>query len=228
VSEPFSPSAVDLLRWAETLSALARTGLAFTQSLYEQERFEEVLKVAADIRHVAVEEAEAETLFDDWMSTVGQGVQGYVTPKLAVAAIVANEKGELLLTQRADSGVWLYPVGYADVGYSPSEIAVKEVYEETGIEVEPVSVIAVLDGLRLGFARLPLYSLLFHCRMIGGDLKGHPLETRAVGFFGRDNLPWPVAGIERWGELAFAAIDGEVRPCDFDLPRIPPWRGDDE
>jgi [protein-PII] uridylyltransferase len=226
VSERFSPSAVDLLRWAETLSAIARTGLGFTQSLYEQERFEEVLKVAADIRHVAVEEAEAETLFEDWMASVGQGTQGYVTPKLAVAAIVANERSELLLTQRADSGVWLYPVGYADVGYSPSEIAVKEVHEETGIEVEPLSVIAVLDGLRLGFARMPLYSLLFHCRMIGGELRGHPLETRAVGFFGRDNLPWPVAGIERWGELAFAAIDGEVRPCDFDLPRTPPWRGE--
>ena len=110
---------------------------------------------------------------------VGEGVQGYVTPKVAVAAIVANERGELLLTQRADSGVWLYPVGYADVGYSPCEIAIKEVYEETGIEVEPVSLIAVLDGLRLGFARLPLYSLLFHCRMIGGELEGHPLETRA-------------------------------------------------
>jgi ADP-ribose pyrophosphatase YjhB (NUDIX family) len=148
-----------------------------------------------------------------------------VTPKVAVAAIVANDRGELLLTQRADSGVWLYPVGYADVGYSPSEIAVKEVYEETGIEVEPLSLIAVLDGLRLGFARLPLYSLLFHCRMIGGELHGHPLETRAVGFFDRHNLPWPVAGIDRWGKLAFAAIDGEVRPCDFDPPRTPPWRG---
>ena len=68
----------------------------------------------------------------------------------------------------------------------------------------------MLDGLRLGFARFPLYSLLFHCRMLGGELRGHPLETRAVGFFGRDNLPWPVAGIERWGELAFAAIDGEI------------------
>ena len=48
--------------------------------------------------------------------------------------------------------------------------------------------------------------------MIGGELQGHPLETRAVGFFDRDNLPWPVAGIERWGELAFAAIDGEAAP----------------
>jgi 8-oxo-dGTP pyrophosphatase MutT (NUDIX family) len=227
VTEPFIPSAVDLLRWAETLSAVARTGLGFTQSLYEQERFEEVLKVAADIRHAAVEEAAgAEALFEDWVASVGEGVQGYVTPKLAVAAIVANERGELLLTQRADSGVWLYPVGYADVGYSPSEIAVKEVYEETGIECEPVSLISVLDGLRLGFAKLPLYTLLFHCRMVGGELKGHPLETRAVGFFGRNDLPWPLAGVDRWGELAFAAIDGEQRPCDFDVPRTPPWRGE--
>jgi ADP-ribose pyrophosphatase YjhB (NUDIX family) len=226
VTEPFSPSAVDLLRWAETLSAVARTGLAFTESLYEQERFEEVLKVAGDIRAVAIEEAEADALVDEWTASVGQGVVGYVTPKVAVAAIVGNERGELLLTQRADSGVWLYPVGYADVGYSACEIAIKEVYEETGIEVEPVSVIAVLDGLRLGFTQHGLYTLLFYCRMVGGELRGHPLETRAVGFFPRDNLPGPLAGVQRWGELAFAAIDGEIRPCDFDPPRTPPWRGD--
>jgi len=120
--------------------------------------------------------------------------------------------------------VWLYPVGWADVGYSPAEVAVKEVYEETGIEVEPVSLIAVFDGLRLGFARLPLYSLVFHCRMLGGELAGHPLETRQVGFYPRDALPQPLAGGARWVDTAFAAINGETRPADFDLPRTPPWR----
>ena len=139
-------AASDLLRWAETLSAVARTGLGFTQSLYEKERFEEVLKVAADIRSAAVEEAEADAMFEEWLASVGEGVAGYVTPKVAVAAIVGNADGEILLTQRADSGVWLYPVGWADVGYSPAEIAVKEVYEETGIEVEVESLVAVFDG----------------------------------------------------------------------------------
>ena len=109
MSEPFTPSAGDLLRWAETLSAIARTGLAFTKSLYEQERFDEVLKVAADIRAAAIEEAQSETLYDEWVASIGEGVHGYVTPKVAVAAIVGNERGEILLTQRADSGVWLYP-----------------------------------------------------------------------------------------------------------------------
>ena len=223
-SDSHSIAASDLLRWAETLSGIARTGLGFTKSLYEQERFEEVLKVAADIRAAALDEAQADVLYEEWLSTVGEGVGGYVTPKCAVAAVVGNEAGELLLTQRADSGIWLYPVGWADVGYSPSEVAVKEVYEETGIEVEPVSLIAVLDGLRLGFARHPLYTLLFHCRVIGGELKGHPLETRQVGFYPRTALPQPLAGQHRWAELAFRAIDGEMFPSDFDLPRTPPWR----
>jgi ADP-ribose pyrophosphatase YjhB (NUDIX family) len=226
MTDPHVVSAADLLRWAEALSGVARTGLGFTQSLYERERFEEVLKVAADIRAAAVEEAEADALFDEWIDTVGEGVAGYVTPKVAVAAVVGNENGEILLTQRADSGIWLYPVGWADVGYSPSEIAVKEVFEETGIEVEPKRLIAVFDGLRLGFARVPMYSLVFHCTMLGGDLSGHPLETRQVGFFGRDDLPWPLAGGERWVDLAFAAINGEERPVEFDAPRTPPWRGE--
>ena len=39
-----------LARWSESLAAIARTGLAFTQNLYERERYEEVLHVAADIK----------------------------------------------------------------------------------------------------------------------------------------------------------------------------------
>jgi ADP-ribose pyrophosphatase YjhB (NUDIX family) len=226
VQEPDAVSALDLLRWAEALSGIARTGLGFTQSLYEKERFEEVLRVAADIRAAAIEEAEAESLVDEWLASVGEGVPGYVTPKVAVAAVAGNDRGEILLTQRADSGVWLYPVGWADVGYSPAEIAVKEVYEETGIEVEARSLVAVLDGLRLGFARVPMYSLVFHCTVLGGELRGHPLETRDVGWFSREALPWPLAGGARWVDLAFAAIRGEARPCEFDLPRTPPWRGE--
>jgi ADP-ribose pyrophosphatase YjhB (NUDIX family) len=223
VQEPDAVSALDLLRWAETLSGIARTGLGFTQSLYERERFEEVLRVAADIRAAAIEEAEAEALVDEWLASVGEGVPGYVTPKVAVAAVVGNERNEILLTQRADSGVWLYPVGWADVGYSPAEIAVKEVYEETGIEVEARSLIAVLDGLRLGFARVPMYSLVFHCTVLGGELRGHPLETRDVGWFARDAMPEPLAGANQWLAHANRAIDGEDVGVLYDEPRPRPW-----
>jgi ADP-ribose pyrophosphatase YjhB (NUDIX family) len=224
--EPRLVSAQDLLRWSETLSAIARTGLGFTANLYERERFEEVLKVAADIRLATGQAEVAEPLVEEWMKDVGEGVRGYVTPKVAVGAVVGNERHELLLVRRADSGVWLYPTGWADVGYSASEVAVKEVWEETGIEVEPLRLIAVLDGLRLGFTRIPLYSLVFHCRAMGGELRAHPLECEEVGWFGEDALPSPLAGAERWGPAAFAAIRGESVDVVFDEPRSPTWRQD--
>jgi ADP-ribose pyrophosphatase YjhB (NUDIX family) len=225
VSDRPAPTESDLIRWAEALSGIARTGLGFTQSLYERERFEEVLAVAADIRHAAGSELDQEALVQEWMQVVGDGVPGYVTPKVAVGAVVGNDAGEILLVQRADSGIWLYPTGWADVGYSAAEVALKEVHEETGIECEVERVLAVLDGLRLGFTRVPLYSVVFHCRAVGGALSAHPLECRDVGFFARDALPRPLAGVELWGDLAFAAIDGHPLPVHFDPPRDPTWHG---
>ena len=214
----------DIKRWAEALSGIARTGLGFTESLYERERFEEVLKVAADMCAAVEHGHSAEEFEAEWLKGVGKGVPGYVTPKIAVGAVVGDDEGRILLVQRADSGVWLYPTGWADVGYSASEVAVKEVAEETGIIAEPVSVIAVLDGLRLGFTAVPLYSVVFYCRSLGGTLAAHPLETSDVGWFSEDNLPTPVVGYDRWGPTAFAAIRGESRPTAFDPPRDPVWR----
>ena len=218
-----------LLRWAESLAATARTGLGFSESLYDRERFEEILRVAADIRAVADEDPavleDSHGLVEEWLAQVGEGVPGYVTPKIAVGAVVGNDRGELLLIQRADSGAWLYPTGWCDVGYSAAEVAVKEVREETGLEVEPLRLIMVLDGLRLGFTRIPLYSLVFHCRAVGGSLRAHPLECRDAGWFTRGTLPSPLIGYERWGDHVFASIHGEHRDLLYDQVREPLWRG---
>ncbi|MCL4442827.1 MAG: NUDIX hydrolase N-terminal domain-containing protein [Actinobacteria bacterium] len=266
----------DLLRWSESLSAIARTGLGFTESLYERERFEEILHIAADIRVTADEQREryklniqygddqhpisgsevaagtdtaaasgsgvvagsgtvlqcpadrdgrVNGLVSEWMRQVGKGVPGYVTPKVAVGAVVGNDQGQLLLIQRADSGVWLYPTGWADVGYSAAEVVVKEVKEETGIDVEPIRIIAVLDGFRLGATRIPLYSLVFQCTPLGGTLSPHPLECMDVGWFSEDSLPTPLAAADRWKEHVFRAIHGEKVDVLYDVVRKPVWKG---
>ncbi len=226
------PSTKQLLRWSEALAGIARTGLGFTESLYERERFEEILRVAADIRVTAEEGSgdaeDVEGLVHDWLESVGKGVPGYVTPKVAVGAAVGNDKGEILLVKRADSGIWLYPTGWADIGYSAAEVVVKEVEEETGIDVEVVRLIAVLDGLRIGISRIPLYSLVFQCRPIGGELRAHPLECSDVGWFPLDDLPYPLAGADRWGRHVFAALRGEPVEVLYDSVRSPVWRGDAE
>lgn len=217
-----------LRRWAEALAGIARTGIGFTDSPFERERYEEVLRVAADIKAAAdaglegVPDADGQVV--EWMRDTGRGVPGYVTPKVAVGAAVGNDAGELLLIRRADSGVWLYPTGWCDVGYSAPEVVVKEVLEETGIEVEVVRLIGVLDGMRLGTSRIPLYSLLFLCRAVGGSFAIHPQEVTDVGWFRRDALPSPTVGADRWAEPIFAAIAGEVRDVFYDDLRRPVWR----
>jgi 8-oxo-dGTP pyrophosphatase MutT (NUDIX family) len=221
----------DLVRWSETLAGIARTGMGFTQNLYERERYEEVLHVASDIKAAADEALEVRREQDhfvqEWMESIGEGIPGYVTPKVAIGAIVGNDDGEILLMQRADSGIWLYPTGWADVGYSASEVAVKEVLEETGIECEPVQLLGVVDGQRMGFSRFGMYMLLFHCRATGGTLQGHPLETSGLGWFAPDALPSATAGTEWWGQMAFAAINGERSIATFDTPRPDVWRKPD-
>lgn len=216
---------LDLLRWSETLAGIARTGLSFTKSLYERERFEEILAVAAEIKALAGGTFNEAAQVEEWIQTAGGGLAGYVTPKIAVGAVVGNNSGQLLLIRRADSGRWLYPTGWADIGYSSSEVAVKEVLEETGIHCEPIRLIAVLDSLRHGFTSAPTYSLVYLCRALGGSLRVHELECLDVGFFGEDELPSPLAGPPGWPEHAFASLKGESYEVVFDSPRSPVWRG---
>jgi ADP-ribose pyrophosphatase YjhB (NUDIX family) len=229
------PTPDDLLRWSEALAGVARTGLGFTQNRFEAERYEEVLAIAADIRATAGAEVEAaagtasapaaQEARNEWLRLVGSGVAGYVTPKVAIGAVVGDDDGRLLLIQRADSGVWLYPTGWADVGYSPSEVAEKEVLEETGIRCEVVRPLAIIDGLRARFSRIPLYSIVFYCRATGGALAPHPQECLDAGWFGRDRMPHPLAGGDQWLDLALAAVEaGGAGELVFDPPRQPVWR----
>lgn len=215
-------------RWAEAIAGLARTGLAFTESQYERERYEEILHVAAEIKSVAENglngERDETGIVTEWMDGVSSGVLGYQTPKVAVGAVVYNERNELLMIQRADSGFWLYPTGWCDVGYSAPEVVVKEVKEETGIDVEVERLIAVIDGMRLGASKVPLYSLVFLCRATSFDITIHPLECLDAGWFSESNLPTPTIGEERWVPHFFAAIRGEAQHVHYDDVRQPVWR----
>ena len=222
-------STCDLVRWSEALAAIARTGLGFTQNLYERERFEEVLRVAADIKMAADRCSSPPTsvvncpTVEEWMQC-RRGRARLRDPQDGGRGGRRQRRGEILLVQRADSGFWLYPTGWADVGYSPAEVAVKEVAEETGIECVPEQLLAVVDGQRMGFSRFAMYMLLFHCTATGGELVPHPLETADVGWFSEGSLPAGTIGAPWWGPKVFGAIRGERYHTAFDGVRSPIWR----
>jgi ADP-ribose pyrophosphatase YjhB (NUDIX family) len=69
-------------------------------------------------------------------------------------------------------------------------VAKKEVFEESGLVVEPVRLLAVLDKMRHEHPPdlFHIYKIFILCRETGGELKGG-METSETGFFGPDIFP---------------------------------------
>lgn len=206
---------LELARFVQRISAMARTGLAFSPNLFDAERYEELLREAARLSSFLSEGAPdvADQMFRRWRDSVGDGYDGYVTTAVGCGAIVFNSNDEILLIKRAN-GRWFYPGGFCDVGYSPAENAVREVREETGLSVSPVKLIGVTDSLKLGSPARHIYSMLFYCNLEGGQIRPHPLEVLEAGFFSLDRIPEPLHNPNRrWITLARAFhFEGRVEP----------------
>jgi len=204
--------------WADALRGIAQTGLAFEPHAYDRERYEEMLHLAAEMAatvngRVALDSTLAAELEAHWRANIRAGVPGYVTPKVAVGAVVFNERDELLMIQRPDSKQWLYPTGWLDVGYSPAETAVKEVEEETGLLVEADRLLGVFDSnLRNYPMPFHIISVMICCRLLGGELRPHPLEVLDLGFFPYDRLPRPLCLGGQWVEDVFGFHWGQRGP----------------
>lgn len=195
--------------WVDTLRAVAQTGLAFDPHAYDRERYEGLLRLAAEMAAtvnggVELDPRLAADLADHWRAGVQTGVQGYVTPKVGVGAVVFNPQDEILLIRRSDSGGWLYPTGWLDVGDSPAETAVKEVREETGLVVEADRLLGVFDSNHRHYPmNFHMVSVMVYCRLLGGELEPNPLETLGAGFFGFDALPEPLHRLGDWVDEVF-------------------------
>lgn len=210
-----------LAMWVQQMRAIAQTGLAFNPHVYDRERYEQLLALAATItstmNHSASLDTDlAEQLAARWRAEVQQGVPGYVTPKVGAGAILFNERDELFLIKRAE-GVWFFPTGWCDVGASPASTIVKEMHEEVGLDVTPLRIIGIYDSARWRPGALHLYSIVFYCRRIGGELKLHPTEVLDAGYFARDAIPQPLMISQpNWIEHAWQAHRGERTETFFD------------
>ena len=85
---------------------------------------------------------------------------------------------------------WSLPGGYADLGMTPSQIAVNEVKEESGYDVEPVRILGFIDYNKHQERQFPfdIYQLFMECKIVSGAPEPG-IETSEVGFFDIEYLP---------------------------------------
>ena len=127
-----------------------------------------------------------------------------------VSAVIRTPGG-LLLQRRDDNGLWGLPGGSVEPGESVSEALVREVREETGLEVVPLRLIGVYsapehhqiitypDGNVIHYV-----SASFECTITGGTLACGP-ESLDLGWFDPEALPaglMPIARIRIRDALA--------------------------
>jgi ADP-ribose pyrophosphatase YjhB (NUDIX family) len=95
---------------------------------------------------------------------------------VAVTAFVQDDQGRLLMIRRTDNDLYSIPGGAQDVGETIGHTVVREVKEETGIDVEPVDLIGVYSdpahviAYTDGEVRQE-FSICFHARPTGGELR---------------------------------------------------------
>ena len=170
------------LQWAVELQSLAQAGIHYTKDPYDEERFERIREIAAEmIAHKS--EISLEKVKDLFCCEIG-----YQTPKLETRAAVFQD-GKILLVQEND-GRWSLPGGWCDVNVSVGENTVKEVKEEAGLDVIPWRIIAVQDRAK---HNLPVYAygvckIFVQCDAAGGQFTPN-LETTEARYFPPDQLP---------------------------------------
>lgn len=111
------------------------------------------------------------------------------------AAIIENEKGEILLQSRADNDRWGLPGGCQELGEKFEDTVIREVKEETNLDVteEKLKLIAVVSGnsRRNEYPNGDVVinnTVLYHIKNYSGELKWDS-ESKELKFFDLNHLP---------------------------------------
>ena len=175
---------------------------------------------------VAEERREHSHLVEEWMKSIGVGVPGYVTPKVAIGAVVGNDARRDPPRAAGRLGVLAVPhrVGRRRVlaGRGRREGG-RRGDRHRAASPSSCSLSSTASAWASPASRM--YMLLFHCTATGGEVRPHPLETADVGWFAEDRLP------DAHGRRAVVGPDGvrgdrraSASTRSFDHVRSPIWR----
>ena len=164
------------------IQALAQSGLTYAKDVYDVERYERLREISAEMlaNKADLPIGKVKDLFCNEV--------GYQTPKIVTrAAIFKNNK--ILLTQE-NSGKWTLPGGWCDVLESIESNTLKEVKEETGLDVKAKRIISLQDRNKNNKPVYPfgICKVFVLCELIGGQFEKN-IETIGIDYFAFDEIP---------------------------------------
>lgn len=174
---------MDILYLLRQIEAIAHSGLAYVKDVYDKERYEELLALAAE---------EYSELSGVDLASIKANLsqyKGYATPKLCVRGVILKEDRVLMVKER-QVDKWSLPGGWADVNLSPKESMIKEIKEETGFDCEVIRLVALWDKLKHDHPPSwpHVVSAFFHAEITAGEIAlSH--EISEVDYFTLNNLP---------------------------------------
>ncbi len=200
------------LQWAKILQSIAQNGLTYAQDPYDRERYTQLQRVAVEIMS-SYSGADFPQVLD-----LFQREQGYATPKVDVRAAVFRNN-EILMVLEPQDGCWSLPGGWADVGEPPSQVAVREILEESGYRTRAVRLLAIYDRDQRNHPPLPfhVYKVFFLCEILDENPKPG-IECAEAAFFPEGKLPELSLTRVTEAEVArmFEHLHDPLLPADFD------------
>jgi len=171
------------LEVAKRLQAVAQAGLEYSGNKYDIDRYNQIRQISLEIMQDFTQ------LPMKKLVNVFTSERGYQTPKVDVRGVVFRGN-KILMVREVIDDCWSVPGGWADVGLTPFEVARKEVFEEAGLEVSPVRLLAVFDKKLHNHPPdlYHIYKIFILCEETGGILQ-NGMETSDTGFFSPDDLP---------------------------------------
>ncbi|PMC34498.1 DNA mismatch repair protein MutT [Bacillus sp. UMB0899] len=131
--------------------------------------------------------------------------------KAGVAVLIFNENYQVLLQKRADVGLWGIPSGHIEIGETVSEAAIREVKEETNLDIRISKLIGVYSDPHSQVFSYPngqvvhFITTCFLAEIIGGELICNLEESIEMKFFDVHQLPKDLLKMHpRWLDDALA------------------------